>query len=208
MSESLIITIVVLYFSLLFLVSQLTKGKSDNKTFFSGNKESPWYIVAFGMVGASLSGITFISVPGDVGAIDFTYFQVVIGYLFGYMIVAFVLLPIYYKYNLTSIYEYLGDRFGRNSHMTGAFFFFISRVLGAAFRLFLVAIVLQEFVFNSWGVPFEMTVILSILLIWIYTFRGGIKTVVWTDTLQTFLMILSVISVSYTHLTLPTNKAV
>ena len=122
MSESLIITIVVLYFSLLFLVSQLTKGKSDNKTFFSGNKESPWYIVAFGMVGASLSGITFISVPGDVGAIDFTYFQVVIGYLFGYMIVAFVLLPIYYKYNLTSIYEYLGDRFGRNSHMTGAFF--------------------------------------------------------------------------------------
>ncbi len=193
MSESLIITIVVLYFSLLFLVSQLTKGKSDNKTFFSGNKESPWYIVAFGMVGASLSGITFISVPGDVGAIDFTYFQVVIGYLFGYMIVAFVLLPIYYKYNLTSIYEYLGDRFGRNSHMTGAFFFFISRVLGAAFRLFLVAIVLQEFVFNSWGVPFEMTVILSILLIWIYTFRGGIKTVVWTDTLQTFLMILSVI---------------
>ena len=145
------------------------------------------------MVGASLSGITFISVPGDVGAIDFTYFQVVIGYLFGYMIVAFVLLPIYYKYNLTSIYEYLGDRFGRNSHMTGAFFFFISRVLGAAFRLFLVAIVLQEFVFNSWGVPFEMTVILSILLIWIYTFRGGIKTVVWTDTLQTFLMILSVI---------------
>jgi len=193
MSESLIITIVVLYFSLLFLVSQLTKGKSDNKTFFSGNKESPWYVVAFGMVGASLSGITFISVPGDVGAIDFTYFQVVIGYLFGYMIVAFVLLPIYYKYNLTSIYEYLGDRFGRNSHMTGAFFFFISRVLGAAFRLFLVAIVLQEFVFNSWGVPFEMTVILSILLIWIYTFRGGIKTVVWTDTLQTFLMILSVI---------------
>ena len=174
-------------------MSQLTKGKSDNKTFFSGNKESPWYIVAFGMVGASLSGITFISVPGDVGAIDFTYFQVVIGYLFGYMIVAFVLLPIYYKYNLTSIYEYLGDRFGRNSHMTGAFFFFISRVLGAAFRLFLVAIVLQEFVFNSWGVPFEMTVILSILLIWIYTFRGGIKTVVWTDTLQTFLMILSVI---------------
>ena len=107
MSESLIITIVVLYFSLLFLVSQLTKGKSDNKTFFSGNKESPWYIVAFGMVGASLSGITFISVPGDVGAIDFTYFQVVIGYLFGYMIVAFVLLPIYYKYNLISIYEYL-----------------------------------------------------------------------------------------------------
>ena len=178
---------------MLYLVSHLTKGESDNKTFFSGNKESPWYIVAFGMVGASLSGITFISVPGDVGAINFTYFQVVIGYLFGYIVVAFVLLPIYYKYNLTSIYEYLGDRFGRKSHVTGAFFFFISRILGAAFRLFLVAIVLQEFVFNSWGVPFELTVLISILLIWIYTFRGGIKTVVWTDTLQTFLMILSVI---------------
>ena len=192
MSESLIVIVVLSYFSLLFVVSSLTKGNSDNKTFFSGNKESPWYIVAFGMVGASLSGITFISVPGDVGSTSLTYFQVVLGYLFGYFVVAFVLLPIYYKQNLTSIYEYLGDRFGRKSHMTGAFFFFISRVLGAAFRLFLVAIVLQEFVFNSWGIPFEFTVTISILLIWIYTFRGGIKTVVWTDTLQTFLMILSV----------------
>ncbi len=192
MSESLIVIVVLSYFSLLFVVSSLTKGNSDNKTFFSGNKESPWYIVAFGMVGASLSGITFISVPGDVGSTSLTYFQVVLGYLFGYFVVAFVLLPIYYKQNLTSIYEYLGDRFGRKSHMTGAFFFFVSRVLGAAFRLFLVAIVLQEFVFNSWGIPFEFTVTISILLIWIYTFRGGIKTVVWTDTLQTFLMILSV----------------
>lgn len=193
MSESLIVIVVLSYFLLLFFVSNLTKGNSDNKTFFSGNKESPWYIVAFGMVGASLSGITFISVPGDVGLINLTYFQVVLGYLFGYFIVAFVLLPIYYKQNLTSIYEYLGDRFGKKSHMTGAFFFFVSRVLGAAFRLFLVAIVLQQFVFDSWGIPFEFTVIISILLIWIYTFRGGIKTVVWTDTLQTFLMILSVI---------------
>ena len=192
MSESLIVIVVLSYFSLLFVVSSLTKGNSDNKTFFSGNKESPWYIVAFGMVGASLSGITFISVPGDVGSTSLTYFQVVLGYLFGYFVVAYVLLPIYYKQNLTSIYEYLGDRFGRKSHMTGAFFFFVSRVLGAAFRLFLVAIVLQEFVFNSWGIPFEFTVTISILLIWIYTFRGGIKTVVWTDTLQTFLMILSV----------------
>ena len=192
MSESLIVIVVLSYFSLLFVVSSLTKGNSDNKTFFSGNKESPWYIVAFGMVGASLSGITFISVPGDVGSTSLTYFQVVLGYLFGYFVVAFVLLPIYYKQNLTSIYEYLGDRFGRKSHMTGAFFFFVSRVLGAAFRLFLVAIVLQEFVFDSWGIPFEFTVTISILLIWIYTFRGGIKTVVWTDTLQTFLMILSV----------------
>jgi len=192
MSESLIVIVVLSYFSLLFIVSSLTKGNSDNKTFFSGNKDSPWYIVAFGMVGASLSGITFISVPGDVGSTSLTYFQVVLGYLFGYFVVAFVLLPIYYKQNLTSIYEYLGDRFGRKSHMTGAFFFFVSRVLGAAFRLFLVAIVLQQFVFDSWGIPFEFTVTISILLIWIYTFRGGIKTVVWTDTLQTFLMILSV----------------
>lgn len=203
MSESLIVIVVLSYFSLLFVVSILTKGNSDNKTFFSGNKESPWYIVAFGMVGASLSGITFISVPGDVGSTSLTYFQVVLGYLFGYFVVAFVLLPIYYKQNLTSIYEYLGDRFGRKSHMTGAFFFFVSRVLGAAFRLFLVAIVLQQFVFDSWGVPFEFTVTISILLIWIYTFRGGIKTVVWTDTLQTFLMILSVfLSIYYITMSL------
>ena len=203
MSESLILIVVLSYFSLLFVVSILTKGNSDNKTFFSGNKESPWYIVAFGMVGASLSGITFISVPGDVGSTSLTYFQVVLGYLFGYFVVAFVLLPIYYKQNLTSIYEYLGDRFGRKSHMTGAFFFFVSRVLGAAFRLFLVAIVLQQFVFDSWGVPFEFTVTISILLIWIYTFRGGIKTVVWTDTLQTFLMILSVfLSIYYITMSL------
>ena len=203
MSESLIVIVVLSYFSLLFVVSILTKGNSDNKTFFSGNKESPWYIVAFGMVGASLSGITFISVPGDVGSTSLTYFQVVLGYLFGYFVVAFVLLPIYYKQNLTSIYEYLGDRFGRKSHMTGAFFFFVSRVLGAAFRLFLVAIVLQQFVFDSWGVPFEFTVTISILLIWIYTFRGGIKTVVWTDTLQTLLMILSVfLSIYYITMSL------
>ena len=203
MSESLIVIVVLSYFSLLFVVSILTKGNSDNKTFFSGNKESPWYIVAFGMVGASLSGITFISVPGDVGSTSLTYFQVVLGYLFGYFVVAFLLLPIYYKQNLTSIYEYLGDRFGRKSHMTGAFFFFVSRVLGAAFRLFLVAIVLQQFVFDSWGVPFEFTVTISILLIWIYTFRGGIKTVVWTDTLQTFLMILSVfLSIYYITMSL------
>ena len=203
MSESLIVIVVLSYFSLLFVVSILTKGNSDNKTFFSGNKESPWYIVAFGMVGASLSGITFISVPGDVGSTSLTYFQVVLGYLFGYFVVAFVLLPIYYKQNLTSIYEYLGDRFGRKSHMTGAFFFFVSRVLGAAFRLFLVAIVLQQFVFDSWGVPFEFTVTISIVLIWIYTFRGGIKTVVWTDTLQTLLMILSVfLSIYYITMSL------
>ena len=193
MSSSLIIFIVLIYFLALFAISYFTKGNDDNSTFFSANKSSPWYVVAFGMVGASLSGITFISVPGDVGQIEFTYFQVVLGYMFGYFIVALVLLPIYYKLKLTSIYEYLNKRFGPTSHRTGAFFFFISRVIGASFRLFLVAIVLQKFVFDSWDIPFEVTVILSILLIWIYTYRGGIKTIVWTDTLQTGFMLISVI---------------
>jgi len=145
------------------------------------------------MVGASLSGITFISVPGDVGTTQFTYFQVVLGYLFGYFIVALVLLPIYYKLNLTSIYEYLKVRFGNISHKTGAFFFFISRITGASFRLYLVAIVLQQFVFNDLSIPFEITVVISVVLIWIYTFRGGIKTIVWTDTLQTTFMLISVL---------------
>ena len=197
MSSVLILTIILLYFLGLFTISQLTKGNDDNSTFFSANKQSPWYLVAFGMVGASLSGITFISVPGDVGKFEFSYFQVVLGYLVGYFVVAYMLLPIYYKKNLTSIYEYLRDRFGPVSHKTGAFFFFISRIIGASFRLFLVAIVLQKFVFDSFQIPFEFTVIFSILLIWIYTHRGGIKTIVWTDTLQTTFMILSVILTIY-----------
>ena len=193
MNSLLILGVIGIYFLSLFVISQVTKGKSDSQTFFSGNRNSKWYVVAFGMVGASLSGITFISVPGDVGTLNFTYFQVVLGYLIGYFIVAYLLLPIYYKKGLTSIYEFLGDRFGKHSHKTGAFFFFISRVLGASFRLFLVAIVLQEFIFNQWGIPFEITVTFSIVLIWIYTFQGGIKTVIWTDTIQTFFMILSVL---------------
>ena len=193
MNSFLILVIVGVYFLSLFVISQVTKGKSDSQTFFSGNRNSKWYVVAFGMVGASLSGITFISVPGDVGAINFTYFQVVIGYFIGYFIVAYLLLPIYYKKGLISIYEFLGDRFGKFSHKTGAFFFFISRILGASFRLFLVAIVLQEFIFDQWGIPFEITVTFSIILIWLYTFQGGIKTVIWTDTIQTFFMILSVL---------------
>ena len=193
MNSLLILGIIGVYFLSLFVISQVTKGKSDSQTFFSGNRNSKWYVVAFGMVGASLSGITFISVPGDVGALNFTYFQVVIGYLIGYFVVAYLLLPIYYKKGLTSIYEFLGDRFGKFSHKTGAFFFFISRVLGASFRLFLVAIVLQEFIFDQWGIPFEITVTFSIVLIWLYTFQGGIKTVIWTDTIQTFFMILSLL---------------
>ena len=188
-----ILFLVAAYFGVLMIISHFTGKNDSNVDFFKAGKQSPWYLVAFGMIGASLSGITFISVPGWVEGSQFSYMQVVIGYLVGYFVVAFVLMPIYYRFNVTSIYEYLNERFGRVSHKTGAFFFFVSRVLGASFRLFLVAIVLQQFVFDEWGVPFELTVILSILLIWIYTNKGGIKTIVWTDTLQTFLMILAVV---------------
>ena len=193
MSSSIILTLLLGYFLVLILISYLTGKNDSNVDFFKAGKQSPWYLVAFGMIGASLSGVTFISVPGWVEASQFSYFQVVLGYMVGYVVVAFVLIPVYYKLNLTSIYEYLLQRFGIVSHKTGAFFFFVSRVLGAAFRLYLVAIVLQQFVFNEWNVPFEITVIISILLIWIYTFRGGIKTIVWTDTLQTLFMITAVV---------------
>ena len=193
MSSFLILTLLFGYFLVLILISYVTGKNDSNIDFFKADKQSPWYLVAFGMIGASLSGVTFISVPGWVDASQFSYFQVVLGYMVGYVVVAFVLLPVYYKLNLTSIYEYLFQRFGVVSHKTGAFFFFVSRVLGAAFRLYLVAIVLQQFVFNEWNVPFEITVIISILLIWIYTFRGGIKTIVWTDTLQTLFMITAVV---------------
>lgn len=193
MTPTEIIILIAAYFGVLMLISYFT-GKNDSNTdFFKAGKQSPWYLVAFGMVGASLSGVTFISVPGWVDGSQFSYMQVVFGYLVGYFVVAYVLMPIYYKLNVTSIYEYLLDRFGTVSHKTGAFFFFVSRVLGAAFRLYLVAIVLQQFVFDAWNVPFEVTVVISILLIWIYTNRGGIKTIVWTDTLQTLFMIVAVI---------------
>jgi SSS family transporter len=193
MSSFLILTLLLGYFLVLIMISYVTGKNDSNVDFFKAGKQSPWYLVAFGMIGASLSGVTFISVPGWVEASQFSYFQVVLGYMVGYVVVAFVLLPVYYKLNLTSIYEYLFQRFGVVSHKTGAFFFFISRVLGAAFRLYLVAIVLQQFIFSEWNVPFEITVIISILLIWVYTFKGGIKTIVWTDTLQTLFMITAVI---------------
>ncbi len=180
------------YFLLLLVISYFTGKNDSNEDFFKAGNQSPWYLVAFGMVGASLSGVTFISVPGWVDASQFSYMQVVLGYLLGYIITAYVLLPVYYKQNVTSIYQYLDDRFGFVSYKVGAVSFFISRVLGASFRLFLVAIVLQQFVFDELGVPYEITVIISVLLIWVYTFKGGIKTIVWTDTLQTLFMILSV----------------
>lgn len=192
MTASHILLLIGGYFLLLLLISYFT-GKNDSNTdFFKAGKQSPWYLVAFGMIGASLSGVTFISVPGWVQSSEFSYMQVVFGYVVGYFVIAYILIPIYYRLNVTSIYEYLEQRFGTVSYKTGAFFFFVSRVLGASFRLFLVAMVLQQFVFDAWDVPFEITVVLSILLIWIYTFRGGIKTIVWTDTLQTLFMLLSV----------------
>lgn len=193
MTATQILLLIGVYFLVLLVISHFTGKNDSNADFFKADRQSPWYLVAFGMVGASLSGVTFISVPGWIAGSQFSYMQVVLGYFVGYLVVAFVLLPIYYRLNLTSIYEYLKDRFGPTSHKTGAFFFFLSRVLGAAFRLFLVAIVLQQFVFDDFGIPFEITVILSILLIWIYTHKGGIKTIVWTDSLQTTFMIAAVV---------------
>jgi len=192
MTATHILILIGCYFIVLLAISYFTGKNDSNADFFKAGKKSPWYLVAFGMVGASLSGVTFISVPGWVESSQFSYMQIVFGYLVGYFIIAYVLLPIYYQLNVTSIYEYLKQRFGIVSYKTGSFFFFISRVLGASFRLFLAAIVLQQFVFDDLNIPFEITVILSILLIWIYTFRGGIKTIVWTDTLQTLFMLVSV----------------
>jgi len=187
-----LLSFIIGYFVLLLVISWLTGRKADNKVFFTGNKTSPWYLVAFGMIGASLSGITFISVPGWVGDSQFSYLQMVFGYLLGYLVIGTVLMPLYYRLNLTSIYEFLNQRFGFWSYKTGAAFFLVSRVIGASFRLYLVAMVLQDFVLNAWNVPFWVTVMVTILLIWIYTFRGGIRTVVWTDALQTLFMLGSV----------------
>ena len=195
MSKELIVTILIAYFLVLIAISYFTSRKADNASFFLGERKSPWYIVSFGMIGASLSGVTFISIPGWVGndANQFSYMQAVLGYLVGYFIVAYVLLPIYYRMNLTSIYEYLQDRFGFWSYKTGASFFLISRVIGASVRLLLVADVLQDILFDDWGIRFEFTVVISVILIWLYTNRGGIKTIVWTDTLQTAFMLGSVL---------------
>ncbi|MDG1189632.1 MAG: sodium:solute symporter [Flavobacteriales bacterium] len=195
MSPILILTIIALYFVGLIVISYLTGKNDSNETFFLGNKQSPWYIVSFGMIGATLSGVTFISVPGWVADSQFSYMQMILGMTAGYLVIANVLMPIYYRMNLTSIYAYLGDRFGEVTHKTGAFFFLLSRTIGASFRLYLVANVMQIAIFDAWNVPFWLTVSLTIVLIWIYTFRSGIKTIIWTDTLQTLFM-LSAVGVS------------
>ncbi|MCX6182472.1 MAG: sodium:solute symporter [Bacteroidetes bacterium] len=191
MSESLILTIIVGYFAVLILMSYLTSRGADTESFFVGNKSSKWYVVAFGMIGASLSGVTFISVPGWVDGKQFAYMQIVLGYLVGYLVVAYVLLPIYYRMNLISIYGYLEKRFGFWTYKTGSSLFLISRIFGASIRLLLAATVFHQFIFAKWGIPFSVTVAFSILFIWLCTFKGGIKTIVWTDTLQTAFMLLS-----------------
>lgn len=193
MSPFPVLVVILSYFTLILVISHLTGRHADNASFFIGNRRSPWYIVAFGMIGATLSGVTFISVPGWVGESQFSYMQMVMGYLLGYFIIIRVLLPLYYRLNLTSIYTYLEGRFGRRSYKTGASFFLVSRIIGASFRLFLIANVLHLSIFSIWNIPFWTTVLITILLIWLYTFRGGIRTIIWTDTLQTLFMLLAVI---------------
>ncbi|NTW31462.1 MAG: sodium:solute symporter [Bacteroidetes bacterium] len=183
----------VVYTILLFFITWLTSRKSNNDSYYVGNKSSPWYIVAYGMIGASLSGVTFMSVPGLVGTQQFTYLGLVFGFLIGYTVIATILLPLYYRLNLTSIYSYLNQRFGFWSYKTGAFYFLLSRIIGASFRMFLVVNVLQIFVFDHWGVPFWLVVMIFIILIILYTYEGGVKTIIWTDTLQTTFMLLGVI---------------
>ncbi|MBE7659287.1 sodium:solute symporter [Tenacibaculum finnmarkense] len=187
-----ILLLIIAYFGVLMLISYFTGKSANNATFFKADNSSPWYLVAFGMVGASLSGVTFISVPGWVEGQQMSYMQMVFGYVVGYAVIGLVLLPLYYRLNLTSIYTYLETRFGRYSYKTGASFFLLSRTIGAAFRLFLVANVLQLILFDAYGIPFWLTVTITILLIWLYTFKAGIKTIVWTDTLQTLFMLISV----------------
>ncbi|MEN0004260.1 MAG: sodium:solute symporter [Bacteroidota bacterium] len=197
LTPGVILAIIVAYFLLLIAISYLTSRNADSQTFFLAGRSSNWMVVAFGMIGASLSGVTFISIPGVVGAGGanqaFSYMQMVFGYLLGYLVIATVLLPLYYRLGLTSIYEYLEQRFGFFSYKTGAAFFLISRIVGASFRLYLVAIVLQAFVMSAFGVPFWATVLVTIVLIWVYTFQGGINTIIWTDTLQTFCMLTAVV---------------
>lgn len=192
MNSSMVLMVISAYFALLFLISWLTSRNVSSDTFFTGDRQSPWFLVAFGMIGASLSGVTFISVPGEVGNSNFYYFQVVLGYTLGYLTIAKVLLPLYYRLNLVSIYAYLEERYGFWSYKTGAFFFILSRTLGSSIRVFLVAGVLQLILFDDWGIPFWVSVLITVSLIWLYTHRGGIKTVVWTDTLQTLFMLVAV----------------
>lgn len=188
-----IITVVLLYFVLLYAVSTLTGKRSGNDTFFNAKRQSPWYMVAFGMIGASISGITFVSVPGMVLHSQMTYMQTCLGFILGYAAVAFILLPLYYRLHLTTIYSYLGQRLGRKSYLTGASFFIGSKLIGAALKFYVVCMILQEFVFAPHGIPFPITVAIMVLLIWLYTRRGGIRTLVFTDSIQTACMLAALV---------------
>ena len=192
-----IIAVVLGYFALLFAFSRWTSRRATNETFYRADRQSPWYMVAFGMVGASISGITFVSVPGMVLTSQMNYLQTCMGFILGYVVVAFVLLPLYYKLNLTSIYAYLGQRLGRRSHKTGSWFFLLSKMTGAAVRFYVVCIILQRFVFEPQGVPFALTTVLLVLLIWLYTRKGGIKTLVWTDSVQTLCLFTALLIIIY-----------
>ena len=190
MNGTFILLTILAYLGLLLLIARLTGARhADNEAFFRGNRQSPWYVVSFGMIGASLSGVTFVSVPGMVRFIDMTYMQTCLGFFFGYLVIACVLLPLYYRLNLTSIYTYLGERFGPGAYTTGASFFLLSKLLGAAARLYLVCVILQHFVFDAFHIPFAATAVGTVALIWLYTRRSGIRTIVWTDSLQTLCLL-------------------
>ena len=194
----LVITTIIIYFSLLFIISKITgKAGNSNEVFFKGENKSPWYIVAFGMIGASISGVSFVSVPGMVRDINMTYMQIVFGFFFGYLVVAHLLLPLYYKLNLTSIYTYLEQRLGKHSYRTGSLFFLLSRMLGTAAKLYLVCLILQHFVLQDYNVPLWAIATVAVLLVWLYTYQSGIKTIVWTDALQTLCLILALIAIIF-----------
>ncbi|WP_071147385.1 sodium:solute symporter [Bacteroides ihuae] len=197
MSPILVLVTIAAYFAILFAISYIAGRKADNQGFFVGNRKSPWYIVAFAMIGSSISGVTFVSVPGMVATSNFAYLQMVLGFVAGQFIIAFVLIPLFYKMNLVSIYEYLEERFGASSYRTGAWFFFISKMLGAAVRLFLVCLTLQLLVFDPLQLPFILNVIATVALVWLYTFRGGVKSLIWTDSLKTFCLVVSVVLCIY-----------
>ncbi|MFD2936208.1 sodium:solute symporter [Spirosoma flavum] len=193
MNTTLALVILIAYFGMLIAVSFYTARGADTNAFFTANRQSPWWLVAFGMIGTSLSGVTFISVPGAVGKIGFSYFQVVLGYIVGYFVIGSVLMPLYYRLNLISIYGYLEQRFGFWSYKAGAGFFLLARTIGSAVRLYVAAGVLQIALFNALGIPFEVSVLITIFLIWIYTFKGGVKTIIVTDTLQTVFLVTAVV---------------
>lgn len=197
MSPVLVLITIAAYFAILFTISYIAGRKADNAGFFVGNRKSTWYVVAFAMIGSSISGVTFVSVPGMVATSNFSYLQMVLGFVAGQFIIAFLLIPLFYKMNLVSIYEYLENRFGLSSYRTGAWFFFISKMLGAAVRLFLVCLTLQLLVFDPLKLPFILNVIATVALVWLYTFQGGVKSLIWTDSLKTFCLVVSVVLCIY-----------